>query len=95
MSPNQQDNLIINGNPAYRYISVSPDGYLHPDRISPAVDSPDLRTHTGAKYLAIGHPDLLNPLDPLLKMREEQGLSTLSIPVQRLPTVYPNQGMLN
>ena len=49
----------------------------------------DLRSHPGAAYLAIGAPDLLEPLEPLLEHREAGGLSTLAVPLE---TVYDQFG---
>jgi hypothetical protein len=74
-----EDIFIFQGDPLKQYLGVSPDGYLQPQQILPLVSSPDLRSSTGAKYIAIGHPDLLASLDPLLKAREAQGLSTMAI----------------
>ena len=51
--------------------------------------APDLRTQTGAAYLAIGSPELLAPLAPLLAHREAGGLSTLAI---HLDAVYDQFG---
>jgi hypothetical protein len=75
-----RDSLILAGDPAARYISVSPDGYLHPQQISPVMTTPVLRTYPGADYVAIGHTSLLEALSPLLAFRSQQGLSTLKVP---------------
>ena len=55
----------------HRYWAAGPGGYLKPERIeSPAVQ-PDLRgAGQGADYLAIGPPELLEPLQPLLDYRQ-------------------------
>jgi len=85
LPPDQQIFISFKGNPELRYLAVSPDGYLYPDQIFPTAITPDLRAESGATYLVIGHPELLEPLEPLLKMRDEQGMSTLTIPVE---TIY-------
>jgi len=77
-----QDALTFQGDPEYRYISVADDGYLSPSQITPLTNEPDLRTTSGASYIAIGHPKLLDPLAPLLEARAAQGLSTISLPME-------------
>jgi hypothetical protein len=81
----QNGSIIFQGKPDHRYIAVSPDGYLNPEKILPANLNPNLREEPGANYLAIGHTELLKPLKKLLDQRAEQGLSTLSIPIE---TIY-------
>jgi len=49
----------------------------------PAVLTPDLTSATNAAdYIAIGPPDLLADLEPLLAHREEQGLQTMAVPLE-------------
>ncbi len=61
------------------YRVLDDQGYLHPGLESPAAQ-PDLRQLApGAEYLAIGPADLLEPVQPLLALKQEQGFSTLSI----------------
>jgi len=76
--------LVFQGNPELRYLAVSPDGYLSPAQILPLTTDPDLRTQPGASYLAIGQPELLTPLDPLLQARIAQGLDSLSVPLEAI-----------
>ncbi|RME46927.1 MAG: hypothetical protein D6791_07060 [Chloroflexi bacterium] len=74
-----------------RYEAVGPGGYRRPARIARASTSPDpslLATQglraagNGADYVAVGPPDLLEPLAPLLAWREQQGLKVLTVPVE-------------
>lgn len=77
----------------HRYIAAGPRGYLIPGRLYPAQLTPDLRNpKMGADYLAIGPPDLLTPLDPLLDWRESENLSTFSLPIQAIYDQF-NGGM--
>ncbi|NUM43313.1 MAG: hypothetical protein HUU38_01290 [Anaerolineales bacterium] len=62
------------------YQAVGPTGFLTPLAFSPAQLTPALRT-AQADYLAIGPPDLLEALQPLLDHRTAQGLTTLAVPV--------------
>lgn len=56
---------------------------LQPKRIEEPVLEPDLRQTTlEGGYLAVGPPDLLEPLKPLLDLRSEKGLAPLALPLQ-------------
>lgn len=73
------------GEPGHRYLAVGPEGTLSPTQISPLALSPDLTSPTqGADYLAIGPAALLSPLEPLIAHRQDQGLSTLVIPIEAI-----------
>lgn len=84
------DTLQIPTETDHNYLAVVPNavvpdaidanGFLPPLSLSAVQLSPDLST-AQAKYLALGPPDLLEPLQPLLDYRESQGLTTLSIPI--------------
>lgn len=68
-----------------RYWVVGPSGYLTVNRVEPALLSPDLlSTENNADYLAIGPPELLAPLQPLLDLRAQQGLKVMAIPIQAI-----------
>lgn len=88
----QPDSIIINAESDQRYLTVREDGYLNPDQILPFTNTPDLRVHPGAEYIAIGHPELLEPLEPLLNVRHEQGMDTLSVPIEAIYDQF-NGGM--
>ena len=66
--------------PGETYLAVFEEAFETPARLLTARFEPDLRRHTGADYVAIGSPDLLEALQPLLAHRESQGLSTAAIP---------------
>jgi hypothetical protein len=66
-----------------RYWVVGPSGYLEPQNLQPVTLLPDLLSSENAiDYIAIGPPELLAPLQPLLELRERQGLKSLAIPIQ-------------
>jgi hypothetical protein len=66
------------------------ESYLQPTRITKMTLEPNLRDiDKGADYLALGPKDLLTPLDPLLSLREEDGLQTIAVP---LDAVYDQFG---
>jgi hypothetical protein len=82
-----QDPTVVTfeGEPGRRYLAVGPTGFQRPVRIAPAVTSPGLRmAGVGADYVAIGPPDLLEPLQPLLKWRESQGLKVMAVPIEAI-----------
>lgn len=69
----------------HTYWLVGPDGAFEPVRIERAVLTPDLTSiQNGADYLAVGPPELLEPLEPVLNLRQTQGLRTLAVPLQAI-----------
>jgi hypothetical protein len=79
-----QANADFVGEPGRRYWAVGPQGYQS-GRVEAAQLTPDLRAaNNAAAYLAIGPIDLLEPLQPLLEWRAEQGLPTMAAPVQAI-----------
>lgn len=88
----QQDLIVFPAESGQRYLAIRDDGYLQPDQILPLNNDPDLRVNPGAEYIAIGDPALLNPLEPLLNARTEQGLKTLSVPLDAIYDQF-NGGM--
>ena len=73
------------GKAQHKYYLIGPNGYLQPTGITPLALSPDFRRDLGGSdYLAIGPPDLLQPLKPLLDWRTEQGYKVKSIPVEAI-----------
>jgi hypothetical protein len=74
--------VAFQGEAGRRYLAVGPKGFLRPTRVARANTAPDLRASgNGADYVAVGPPDLLEPLQPLLDWREEQGLRVMAVPV--------------
>lgn len=66
-----------------RYRIVGSQGYRTPVKIAPMEESLDLRApEMGADWVAVGPPDLLEALQPLMDWREQQGLKTLAVPVE-------------
>ncbi len=75
---------LFTGEAGHRYWAVGPRGYRS-GHAEAAQMLPDLHaTNNAAAYLAIGPPDLLEPLQPLLEWRAVQGLQTLAVPVQAI-----------
>ena len=66
----------------HRYFAHTQKGARSPLSLEPAVYSPDLRATSGAEYLLIGAPPLLEAAQPLVEHRSAQGLKVLSIPLQ-------------
>jgi hypothetical protein len=81
----ESDEVIINTEAGHRYWVVGPNGYLSPIRIEPATFEPDLRAvNNGADYVAVGPIDLLEPLQPLLDLRLEQGMQVMAVPLDAI-----------
>lgn len=77
----------------HRYFIVGEEGYLSPLEIETVQSEPNLRqTLTGADYLAVGTPELLEPMQELLDWRETQGLRTMAVPIQAIYDQF-NHGM--
>jgi hypothetical protein len=69
----------------HRYLIVGENGIREPVQVVPVLSTPDLRIPApGAEYLAIGPSELLQAMQPLLELRETQGLRTMAIPVQAI-----------
>ncbi len=68
------------------YLAAGAKGFLKPSRVDVFGGSgPNLRDPAlQADYLAIGSPELLAPLGPLLKSHETSGLTTLTVPTQAI-----------
>ncbi|HET7375768.1 MAG TPA: C25 family cysteine peptidase, partial [Anaerolineae bacterium] len=69
--------------PDHRYLVIGPKGYTAA-HITRAATDPDLRASAGADYIAIGPPDLLTPLQPLLDWHTSQNLKTITVPVEAI-----------
>jgi hypothetical protein len=71
------------GQAGHPYEAVGPQGWLQVEQVTAPVLAPDLRlAGRGADYVAIGPADLLAPLEPLLALRNSQGLQTASLPAE-------------
>jgi hypothetical protein len=80
--PAENGGLVFQGLAGHRYLVVGPQGFLTPTITKAVASSPDLRTGVGgADYIAIGPPDLLAPLKPLLEWRQKQGLKVVEVPI--------------
>jgi hypothetical protein len=81
----QQGRVTLQAERDRRYLAVGPKGWHRPTRIVPAATTPDLHAPgLGASYIAIGPSDLLEPLQPLLRWRESQGLTVMAVPVEAI-----------
>jgi hypothetical protein len=71
------------GQSGHLYWLVGANGGLAPDEFLAPDESLNLRADTtGAAYIAIGPPDLLAPLQPLLDYRSQNGLKVMAVPLQ-------------
>jgi hypothetical protein len=72
--------------PGGRYAAAAPEGFAAPLALQAAELFPDLTSTEiqGADYLAIGPAALLEPLEPLLAWRREQGLAVMTVPWEAL-----------
>ncbi len=71
------------GAPGRRYIAISDAGVMKPTRLEPASLTPDLLDAANeADYLAIGPKDLLEPLEPLLSLRANEGLRVKAVELE-------------
>ncbi|MCI0521421.1 MAG: C25 family cysteine peptidase [Chloroflexi bacterium] len=76
-----------------RYVFVGPQGMLQPQRLAAPQLTPDLRASgAGADYVAVGDPDLLAAVKPLLELRAGQGLKVVEAPLQAVYDQF-NHGM--
>jgi hypothetical protein len=67
------------------YLAIGPKGTFQPKQVSAAPNQPDLRlSNWVASYIAIGKPELLKPLQPLLDLRSDQGLSPVAIDIEAI-----------
>ncbi len=88
LKPERLDRALVAGNTftgraGHAYWLAGVDGGLTPDAIAPVSTSPSLRAaDPGAEYIAIGPPDLLAPLQPLLDFRSQTGLTVMAVPLQ-------------
>jgi len=74
------------------YFAVGSQGFLKPTRLEVfGGNGPNLRNPSlEADYIAIGSPELLAPLAPLLSAHETSGLKTLAVPKQAVYDQFDN-----
>ncbi|NJO07615.1 MAG: hypothetical protein HC876_20030, partial [Chloroflexaceae bacterium] len=73
--------LGFTGAAEQRYAAVGTGGYRTPTRLEPVTTAPAISvTSDGADYLAIGAPELLEAVGPLLDYHTANGLTTLALP---------------
>ena len=79
----------------HQYWVIGPGGAMSPLQFEQAVLAPDLHSDVNAAdYLAIGPPDLLKALQPLLDWRAGHGLKTMTVPIQAVYDQF-NDGILD
>ena len=77
--------VIIEGIAGHQYSVVGSGGYIQPDRINKPSNFTDLRENRdGAEYIAIAPENFQESIDPLLKLRERQGISTIFVPIEAI-----------
>lgn len=75
--------VILDTQAGRRYLVVGPGGYQEPTGLLPLAALPDLRAPgLGADYAAVGPPDLLQALQPLLDYRSGEGLKVVAAPLE-------------
>lgn len=78
----QTGDVVFEGDTGKHYLAVGPLGAHKPEKITFPNLIPDLRaSNISGDYLAIGPQDLLEPLQPLLDWRAEQGLKVMGVPL--------------
>ncbi|GAB4397188.1 MAG: C25 family cysteine peptidase [Anaerolineales bacterium] len=74
----------LTGESGRTYLAAAPQGWQKPETIRPMMRTPDLRAPLNADYLALGAPELLSVLQPLLDAHQADGLKTIAIPLQAI-----------
>ena len=75
----------FDGDKTRQYLAVGPNGVLRAKRIKNVTNVSNLRaSDLSADYLVIGPTDLLTPIQPLLNLRKEQGLSPVAIDIEAI-----------
>lgn len=75
----------------HRYLLFDRDSLFAPLQVQPYQPAQDLRsTQNTATYLAIGSPELLEVLQPLLDLRQEQGLRPMAVNLQAVYDQFNN-----
>lgn len=94
VEPEDEQGLLFTGQAGRHYLVVGPQGSLRPVWVAAPSLLPNLELRfNGADYVAIGPPDLLAALQPLLDWRRSQGLAVASIPLQAVYDQF-NGGMV-
>jgi hypothetical protein len=76
--------VAFTDNGSRRYLVVGPSGALRPAWVAPGPPV-DLRTaNTGADYIVIAHPSLLDAVKPLTDWRRSQGLRVVSVTIDQV-----------
>jgi|GEM_PF-594189 len=85
--------VAFQGEKGRHYVAVGPQGYRRVARLVSAFVQTDLQDPASSwDYLAIGPPDLLAALEPLLAYRRGSGLKVLAVPLQSVYDQF-NYGM--
>jgi len=88
-----QENPSVQGEAEHRYLVLGQQGYYSPEIIQTVSRYDNVfMIDKGADYVAIGPPDLLKPIEPLLELRREQGMRAISMPVETIYDYY-NYGL--
>ncbi len=82
------DTVAIATTPGNGYYVAGQTGIQSPDTVKLLDGSEELQTINGAEYVVIGPPDLIEAWQPIMELREEQGLSVVSIPLQGIYNQY-------
>jgi hypothetical protein len=72
---------------SHRYLALSPQALLHPT-ISPVSSTTLRETSNQADWIAIAPQSLLPALQPLVQLRQSQGLSTLAVSLEDVTSEF-------
>lgn len=85
VSENLKNDSEWSGKPGTRYRIISKNGYLSPKDVTPFFSLPDYHDDSNsADYIIIAAGEWEKDVEPLLKIREEQGLQPLFMPVEAI-----------
>jgi hypothetical protein len=87
------ENISFQTEPDRRYLAIDSSGFVKPVDIAPVVAQPDLLDpQNSAAYLVLGPDDLLEAAEPLLELRDSQGISVMAVPISAVYDQF-NGGM--
>jgi len=74
--------------PGNKYYVIGQTRFMTPDDVTLLNVRDDINDLAGAEYIAIGPADLLEAWQPVIELREDQGLAVVSIPIQDIYNQY-------
>ena len=80
--------FVVETIPGNKYYVTGKAGIKSPGDLSVINIEDEINTLTGAEYIAIGPEDLLEAWQPIMELRQEQGLSVVSMPIKDIYNQY-------